>query len=275
MSTLKSVLSIAGSDSSGGAGIQADIKAIQAMGLFAQTAVTAITAQNTMGVTAVHDIPPDIVKAQIDAVFADIRPDAIKVGMVSSAEIARVIGESLKEHAAENIVVDPVMVATSGSALAADGAVEAMRTYLFPHADIITPNLAEAQVLAGFEIRTADDAVRAGRLVSDACGAAVLVKGGHGLRGPERPENEAGVCADDVLCLLVGSAVWYYVVRVDNHNTHGTGCSLSSAIAAGLASGYDVLKAVGKAKEYLTNALEAWLDLGKGSGPLDHFWFMR
>ena len=240
MSTLKSVLSIAGSDSSGGAGIQADIKAVQAMGLFAQTAITAITAQN---------IPPEIVKAQIDAVFADIRPDAVKVGMVSSAEIAQVIGEALTEHAAENIVVDPVMVATSGSALAADGAVEAMRTYLFPHADVITPNLAEAQVLAGFEIRTADDAVRAGRLVSDACGAAVLIKGGHGLRGPMRSESEAGVCTDDVLCLPDGSAVWYYGVRVDNHNTHGTGCTLSSAIAAGLASGYDVLKAVGRAKE--------------------------
>ena len=272
---LRSVLSIAGSDSSGGAGIQADIKTIQAMGLFAQTAITAITAQNTMGVAAVHDIPLDIVKAQIDAVFDDIRPDAVKIGMVSSADIARVIGEALEEHGAEHVVVDPVMVATSGSPLAADGAVEGMRTYLFPHAEIITPNLAEAQVLAGFEIRTADDAVRAGRLISDTCGAAVLIKGGHGLKGPVRAESEAGVCADDVLCLPDGSAVWYYGVRVDNPNTHGTGCTLSSAIAAGLTSGYDVLKAVGKAKEYLTNALEAWLDLGKGSGPLDHFWAMR
>lgn len=272
---LRSVLSIAGSDSSGGAGIQADIKTIQAMGLFAQTAITAITAQNTMGVTAVHDIPLDIVKAQIDAVFADIRPDAVKIGMVSSAGIARVIGAALEEHEAAHVVVDPVMVATSGSALAADGAVEGMRAHLLPRAEIITPNLAEAQVLAGFDIHTADDAWRAAQAISSTCGAAVLIKGGHGLMGPGRTDDEAATCADDLLYLPDGTAKWFLGRRVDNPNTHGTGCTLSSAIASGLASGCDLVEAVGKAKDYITFALEAQLDLGKGSGPLDHFWAMR
>ena len=272
---LRSVLSIAGSDSSGGAGIQADIKTIQAMGLFAQTAITAITAQNTMGVTAVHDIPLDIVKAQIDAVFADIRPDAVKIGMVSSADIAQVIGEALSEHDAEHVVVDPVMVATSGSALAADGAVEGMRTHLFPHAELITPNLSEAQVLAGFEILTAADALRAAQAIAGTCGAAVLIKGGHGLAGTGHTEDEAGSCADDLLYLPDGTARWFLGQRVDNPNTHGTGCTLSSAIASGLALGCDLVEAVGNAKGYITHALEAQLDLGRGSGPLDHFWAMR
>ena len=271
MSTMKSVLSIAGSDSSGGAGVQADIKTIAAHHLFAQTAITSLTAQNTTGVYGVFDADPAFVAKQIDVVFDDIRPDAVKVGMVSSAGIVRAIAEALVRNGARNIVVDPVMVSTSGSSLASREALDALRTELIPLADVITPNIPEAEVLAGFPIRNEADQEHAAMLLAgvvEAGGAtsahhpkAALVKGGH------------GTCdANDVLACGDGSVSWFKGRRIDTANTHGTGCTLSSAIACGLACGLPLAEAVRRAKAYLTGALAAGLDLGAGSGPIDHMW---
>lgn len=264
MSQLKSVLTIAGSDSSGGAGIQADIKTIEAMGLFAQSAITALTAQNTTGVYGVHDVPPEFVSQQVDVVFEDIRPDAVKIGMVSSAVIVDAIVSALKRNGARNIVVDPVMVATSGSELASSEAVVALREKLIPLATVITPNMPEAEALFGAHIATRADQERAAVEIARAAGVAVLVKGGHG-------ENDA----NDVLAQPDGNVVWFEGERVDTSNTHGTGCTLSSAIACGLALGRSLEDAVRDAKAYITGALGAGLDLGKGSGPLDHMWQYR
>jgi hydroxymethylpyrimidine/phosphomethylpyrimidine kinase len=264
MSKLKSVLTIAGSDSSGGAGIQADIKTIQSMGLFAQSAITALTAQNTTGVYGVHDVPTDFVAQQIDVVFDDIRPDAVKIGMVSSAEIVASIVDALERNDARNIVVDPVMVATSGSELASNSAIAALRDKLIPLATVITPNMPEAEALFGSHIEARDEQERAALEIARAAGVAVLVKGGHG-------ENDA----NDVLARPDGTVVWFEGERVDTANTHGTGCTLSSAIACGLALGKTLEDAVRGAKAYITGALSAGLDLGKGSGPLDHMWQHR
>lgn len=264
MSKLKSVLTIAGSDSSGGAGIQADIKTIQSMGLFAQSAITALTAQNTTGVYGVHDVPTDFVAQQIDVVFDDIRPDAVKIGMVSSAEIVASIVDALERNDARNIVVDPVMVATSGSELASNSAIAALRDKLIPLATVITPNMPEAEALFGSHIEARDEQERAALEIACAAGVAVLVKGGHG-------ENDA----NDVLARPDGNVVWFEGERVDTANTHGTGCTLSSAIACGLALGKTLEDAVRDAKAYITGALSAGLDLGKGSGPLDHMWQHR
>ena len=264
MSKLKSVLTIAGSDSSGGAGIQADIKTIQSMGLFAQSAITALTAQNTTGVYGVHDVPTDFVAQQIDVVFDDIRPDAVKIGMVSSAEIVASIVDALERNDARNIVVDPVMVATSGSELASNSAIAALRDKLIPLATVITPNMPEAEALFGSHIEARDEQERAALEIARAAGVAVLVKGGHG-------ENDA----NDVLARPDGNVVWFEGERVDTANTHGTGCTLSSAIACGLALGRTLEDAVRDAKAYITGALSAGLDLGKGSGPLDHMWQHR
>lgn len=264
MSKLKSVLTIAGSDSSGGAGIQADIKTIQSMGLFAQSAITALTAQNTTGVYGVHDVPTDFVAQQIDVVFDDIRPDAVKIGMVSSAEIVASIVDALERNDARNIVVDPVMVATSGSELASNSAIAALRDKLIPLATVITPNMPEAEALFGSHIEARDEQERAALEIARAAGVAVLVKGGHG-------ENDA----NDVLARPDGSVEWFEGERVDTANTHGTGCTLSSAIACGLALGKTLEDAVRDAKAYITGALSAGLDLGKGSGPLDHMWQHR
>lgn len=264
MSELKSVLTIAGSDSSGGAGIQADIKTIQAMGLFAQSAITALTAQNTTGVFGVHDVPTNFVAQQIDVVFDDIRPDAVKIGMVSSAQIVDSIVAALKRNGARNIVVDPVMVATSGSELASSEAVVALRDKLIPLAEVITPNMPEAEALFGAQIETRADQEHAALEIARETGVAVLVKGGHG-------ENDA----NDVLARPDRSVVWFEGERVGTENTHGTGCTLSSAIACGLALGSELEDAVRDAKAYITGALSAGLDLGKGSGPLDHMWSYR
>ena len=261
---IASVLTIAGSDSSGGAGIQADIKTIAAHRLFAQTAVTALTVQNTMGVTGVFDVPPEFVAAQIDAVFADIRPDAVKIGMVSSAEIVAAIAQALARHEAENIVVDPVMVATSGSVLAAGGAVDALRRQLLPMASVITPNLPEACVLVGRDIATRAEQDEAARELLATGAQAVLVKGGHG-----------DGAAYDVLAHADGRISRFEAPRVETRNTHGTGCTLSSAIACGLAEGLPLEDAVGRAKDYVTGALSAGLDLGCGCGPVDHMWQYR
>lgn len=308
---MKAVLTIAGSDSSGGAGIQADLKTIAAHGLFGMSAITALTAQNTTGVFGVEDVAPRFVAQQIDVVFDDIRPDAVKIGMVSSPEIVEAIADALRRNEAENVVVDPVMVATSGSALIANEAVSALVDLLFPLAHVVTPNLAETQALSGVDIADAYAAEKAARLIGKTCGGAVLVKGGHGLAAPRHAEDaeaeagagrgverdaacnaEAGVAdgvsgagargcpgaskaADDLLMLPDGTLAWLCGMRVDTSNTHGTGCTLSSAIACGLACGLDVLEATRRAKAYVAGALGAGLDLGHGSGPLDHMWNHR
>ena len=258
---MKSVLTIAGSDSSGGAGIQADIKTIAAHGLFAQSVITALTAQNTTGVYGVHDVPPDFVAQQIDVVFDDIRPDAVKIGMVSSSEIVGAIAEALVRNKAINIVVDPVMVATSGSELASSDAVVALREKLIPLATVITPNMPEAEALFGARIATRADQEKAACEIAQATGVAVLVKGGHG-------ENDA----NDVLGHPDGETTWFEGERIDNPNTHGTGCTLSSAIACGLAQGLTLVDSIAQAKRYITGALAAQLNLGRGSGPLNHMW---
>ena len=258
---MKSVLSIAGSDSSGGAGIQADIKTIQAHHLFAQTAITALTAQNTTGVYGVLDVEPAFVAQQIDVVFEDIRPDAVKIGMVSSPAIVDAIAEALVRNGATNIVVDPVMVATSGSELSSNEAVIALREKLIPLSTVITPNMPEAEVLFGAHIENAAAQERAAVEIARATDVAVLVKGGHG-------ENDA----NDVLAQPDGTVTWFEGERVDTANTHGTGCTLSSAIACGLAVGKPLEEAVKSAKDYITGALSAGLDLGHGSGPMDHMW---
>lgn len=261
--SIPSVLSIAGSDSSGGAGIQADVKTIQALGLFAQTVITALTAQNTNGVTDVHDVPVSHVKAQIDAVFSDIRPQAVKIGMVSSPDIARAIAEALAGHGAQHVVVDPVMVATSGSRLMSDDAQEILVNELLPLASVITPNIPEAEALTGMEIRSEEDMVAAARQMASFTPGAVLLKAGHG-------EGRA----DDLL-YADKTVFWVRGERVGNPNTHGTGCTLSSALACGLAQGMPMREAAEYAKAYIAGALAAGLDMGEGSGPLDHMWQLR
>ena len=276
---MKAVLTIAGSDSSGGAGIQADLKTIAAHQLFGESVITALTAQNTTGVFGGMDVDPAFVDAQMDAVFDDIRPEAVKIGMVSSPAIVRAIADGLRRHRAENIVVDPVMVATSGSALIADEAVDALVAELFPLAAVVTPNIPEAEVLAGMVISCADDVERAAELIAARCAAAaeispnpdaaprvpaIMVKGGHGVGDPD--------AADDYLRMAAGEHVWLRGKRVRTENTHGTGCSLSSAIACGLAQGFSADVAVREAKAYVAGALAAGLNLGRGSGPLNHMW---
>lgn len=263
---IPAVLSIAGSDSSGGAGIQADIKTITAHTLYAETVITALTAQNTLGVQAVQEATPEFVSQQIDSVFEDIRPAAIKIGMVSSPLLVHAIAEGLVRHQAENIVLDPVMVATSGSALMIDGTLQALIEELVPLALIITPNIPEAEVLSGLSIKEPKDMVSAAHKIQEKmkAGKWVLVKGGH-LKDT----------ADDLLLTEHGREVWLNRRRINTPNTHGTGCTLSSAIACGLARGFDIQAAVSKAKHYLTGALESDPCMGKGSGPLDHMWEYR
>ncbi len=258
---MKSVLTIAGSDSSGGAGVQADIKTIESLGLFATSAITAITAQNTCGIRAVQDVDASVVAAQIDAVFEDIRPDAVKIGMVSSLPIIEVIADRLKAWDAGCVVVDPVMVATSGARLISEDAVDALRRKLLPLASVITPNVPEAQALSGLAIASDEDALRVGSKIAKSLGVAVLVKGGH---------REGA--ADDLLVDVDGSFLWLRAERVATKNTHGTGCTLSSALACGLAQGLDISDAARRAKAYVRGALSSDLDLGSGSGPLDHMW---
>lgn len=276
--TMRSVLTIAGSDSSGGAGIQADIKTIQAHGLFATSVVTAITAQNTTGVRSVQEVAPEIIADQIDAVFEDIRPDAVKVGMVSSAEIVCVIAEALKRHQAHHIVIDPVMVATSGSALIKTNAIQALEQHLFPLAQVITPNIAEAEALANTTITTTEDVLQAASAIARAIPVhshnpkhqpAILVKGGHVLAAANA---EGAQTANDLLFLPSGETVWIRGSRINNPNTHGTGCTLSSAIACALAQGESTEQACRSAKAYIEGALAFGLNLGKGSGPLNHSW---
>ncbi|HAT82945.1 bifunctional hydroxymethylpyrimidine kinase/phosphomethylpyrimidine kinase [uncultured Eubacterium sp.] len=255
---MKTVLSIAGSDSSGGAGIQADIKTITMNGAYAMTAVTALTAQNTTGVTDIMNVTPDFLAEELDAVFTDIRPDAVKIGMVSEAELIRVIARKLKEYQASHIVLDPVMVATSGAKLISDDAISSLTEYLLPLAELITPNIPEAEQLSGRAITSEEDMISAAREISSRYGCCTLLKGGHSLND-----------ANDLLC-RDGEILWFRGKRIHNPNTHGTGCTLSSAIAANLAKGFPLDDSVGRAKEYISGALGAMLDLGKGSGPMNH-----
>lgn len=256
-------LTIAGSDCSGGAGIQADIKTMTVNGVYAMSAVTALTAQNTMGVQAVMNVPENFLKEQLDSIFTDIYPDAVKIGMVSSSELIRVIADRLLYYNAKHVVVDPVMVATSGSSLITEDAVETLKKELLPLAEVVTPNIPEACVLADMEITSPDDMVKAAQIIGKQYQCAVLVKGGHSLND-----------ANDFL-YQQGNLKWFTGERINNPNTHGTGCTLSSAIAAELAKGKDLETAVGQAKKYLSGALKAMLDLGKGSGPMNHAFFLN
>lgn len=255
---MKTALTIAGSDSSGGAGIQADIKTMTTNGVFAMSVITALTAQNTIGVQGIYEITPEFVGMQIDSVFTDIRPDAVKIGMVSSAQLILEITNKLTQYKAENIVVDPVMVATSGSKLICDDAVNTMKDKLLPLATLVTPNIPEAEVLSGMRIKSAKDMIEAAAYISETYHCAVLCKGGHNLND-----------ANDLL-YLYGEYRWFKGKRIDNPNTHGTGCTLSSAIASNLAKGQDLFTAVENAKTYISGALAAMLDLGAGSGPMNH-----
>ena len=255
---MKTALTIAGSDSSGGAGIQADIKTMMANRVYAMSAVTALTAQNTTGVYGIMNVTPEFLKQQIDAVFTDIFPDAVKIGMVAEASLIEVIAERLGYYQARHIVVDPVMVSTSGTRLIQDEAVEILKKELFPLAELITPNIPEAEVLTGFDIRTAEDMEKAAEKICETYHCAVLLKGGHQVH-----------TANDILCSEAGK-VWFNGQRIDNPNTHGTGCTLSSAIASNLANNMPLREAVGAAKEYISAALADMLDLGRGSGPMNH-----
>ena len=260
---MKTALTIAGSDSSGGAGIQADIKTMTANGVYAMSAITALTAQNTTGVTGIFETTPDFLAKQLDAVFTDIFPDAVKIGMVSSAELIEVIAEKLRFYGAKNIVVDPVMVATSGSKLLRDDAVKALTEQLLPMADLLTPNIPEAEILSGRSISDAAGMEAAARYISETYHCSVLCKGGHQVHD-----------ADDLLWRN-GSGKWFRGRRIQNPNTHGTGCTLSSAIASNLAKGYDFDTSVERAKAYISGALSAMLDLGHGSGPMDHMFALQ
>ncbi|MDO4467372.1 MAG: bifunctional hydroxymethylpyrimidine kinase/phosphomethylpyrimidine kinase [Bacillota bacterium] len=255
---MRTALTIAGSDSSGGAGIQADIKTMTMHGVFATSAITALTAQNTTGVKSIQETTPDILKDQLDMVFEDIYPDAVKIGMVANSELIKVIADRLNYYQAKNIVLDPVMVATSGSALMKNEAIETMIQYLFPLVTVITPNIPEAQVLCGFEILNEKDMERASKYIGDTYHCSVLLKGGHSIED-----------ANDLL-YEKGTFTWFSGKRIDNENTHGTGCTLSSAIASNLAKGESLQVSIQHAKEYISQCLSAQLNLGKGSGPMNH-----
>ena len=255
---MKTALTIAGSDSSGGAGIQADIKTMMANGVYAMSAITALTAQNTTGVAAIQNATAEFLGQELDSIFTDIFPDAVKIGMVSESDLIRMIAKKLRQYQAKNIVVDPVMVATSGARLISEEAVDVLKEELFPLADLLTPNIPETEVLTGRKIRNTDDMIEAAKQVSEQYHCAVLCKGGHQIND-----------ANDLL-FKDGTYTWYNGKRINNPNTHGTGCTLSSAIAANLAKGFDLDASVKRAKDYISGALAAMLDLGKGSGPMNH-----
>ena len=257
---MKKVLTIAGSDSSGGAGIQADIKTITVHGMYAMSVITALTAQNTAGVSGILDVPAEFVAKQLDAVFRDIRPDAVKIGMLSGKEVMETVAERLAFYKAEHIVLDPVMVSTSGSSLIREGAAEALLSRLMPLAELITPNIPEGEALSGIKIENSGDMARAAEWIGKKTGSAVLLKGGH-LKEK----------ADDFLWKN-GGGRWFVGERLSNPNTHGTGCTLSSALACHLAAGRSLKESVERAKAFVAGAIGAGLDLGEGSGPLDHMY---
>lgn len=260
---MKTVLTIAGSDSSGGAGIQADLKTYAAFGVYGMSAITAITAQNTLGVTKIQDIDTEVVAAQLDAVFTDIFPDAVKIGMVSSSAIIDVIAEKLKFYGAQKVVLDPVMVSTTGFRLLDEAAQTSLLTRLLPQTDIITPNMAEGEILAGMKISDRAEMSAAAQIIAADFDGAVLLKGGH------LPDEAAD------LLYRGGTETWFVNARIETENTHGTGCTLSSAIAAGLALGEDLATSVGNAVAYVHGALADGLELGHGNGPLNHLYRLR
>lgn len=255
---MNTVLTIAGSDCSGGAGIQADLKTMMAHKVYGMSVITALTAQNTTGVYGIMEVSPEFLEKQIDCVFSDIYPDAVKIGMLSSAELIHTVARKLKQLGAKHIVVDPVMVSTSGSRLLEESASTALMEELVPLAEVITPNIPEAEVLSGMKIATVQDMEEAAKKIAQSYPGAVLIKGGHQLND-----------ANDFL-YMGEKSFWLQGERIDNPNTHGTGCTLSSAIASNLAKGYDMYESVRRAKNYISGALRAGLDLGKGSGPMDH-----
>lgn len=257
---MKKVLTIAGSDPSGGAGIQADLKTIAAHRLYGMSVITSLTAQNTCGVYGILNIPPEFVASQIDCIFDDIRPDSVKIGMVSKCDIINIIADKLEEYDTKNIVADTVMVSTSGCRLLSEDAVDTLSKRLFPLADIVTPNLPEAEVLSGISIKSKEDMQKAAVIISKNFGGAVLIKGGH-----------LADSADDLL-FENDSFEWLSLPRIDNPNTHGTGCTLSSAIACGLAEGLSVSDSVKRAKKYVNGAIADRLNLGRGRGPLNHMY---
>lgn len=257
---LKTAMTVAGSDCSGGAGIQADLKTMTMNGVYAMSAITALTAQNTTGVRSISEVTPEFLSDQLEMIFEDIFPDAVKIGMVSSTPLIEVIAEKLRMYGAKNIVADPVMVATSGSALIKNEAVRTLGEKLLPICTITTPNIPEAEILSGMTIKNEDDMESAARIIHEKFGCAVLIKGGH------------SVCDADDLLYESDGCTWFRGKRIENPNTHGTGCTLSSAIAAHLAKGCTLKESVRLAKEYISQCLLAQLDLGSGSGPMDHAW---
>ncbi len=260
---MKTALSIAGSDCSGGAGIQADLKTMIMNSVYGMSVITSLTAQNTTGVTGISEVSPDFLGQQIDAVFTDIFPDAVKIGMVPSGELMEVIAERLGFYKAQNIVLDPVMISTSGSVLMQNKALSTLKKRLLPMAALLTPNIPEAQVLAESYIENSADMERAAEKIYSSYGCNVLLKGGHRLND-----------ANDLL-LLNGKKQWIEGRKIDNPNTHGTGCTLSSAIASNLANGKDIFTSVKNAKDYISCTLSAKLDLGAGRGPLDHGYILN
>ena len=260
---MKTALTIAGSDCSGGAGIQADLKTMTMNGVYAMSAITALTAQNTTGVRAIQESTPDFLKHQIDAIFEDIYPDAVKIGMVASSALIRIIADRLKHYNAKNVVVDPVMVATSGSSLMKNDAVKTLVEELLPISTLVTPNIPEAQALSGMIIESKEDMIAVAKQIGENFHCAVLLKGGHSIND-----------ANDLL-YANGELTWFEGKRIDNPNTHGTGCTLSSAIASNLAKGFTLIEAVQRAKNYISDTLNAMLDLGKGSGPMNHAFDLR
>ena len=256
---IKKVLTIAGSDSSGGAGIQADIKTITAHKMYAMSVICAVTSQNTTGVYDVLTIDKNLVASQLESVFTDIFPDSIKIGMVSSTDNIETVAKKLKEYNAKNIVLDPVMVSTSKSKLIFDNAIDTLKSILMPLCDVITPNIYEAEVLSGITIKNKSDMIKAAEKINLYFNGKILIKGGH--------LNKA--YATDLL-YDNGNIEWFSQKRINNPNTHGTGCTLSSAIACNLANGYDIQKSIKNAKTYLTGAISYMLNLGNGNGPLNH-----
>ena len=260
---MKTALTIAGSDCSGGAGIQADLKTMLANGVYGMSAITALTAQNTTGVAAIMNVTPEFLGQQLDCIFTDIFPDAVKIGMVSDKDLIRMIAQKLRQYQPKHVVVDPVMVATSGARLIADDAVEVLQQELFPLATVLTPNIPEAEVLLGENIASKEGMEKAAEEIGRQYGCGVLCKGGHSIND-----------ANDLL-YQDGKVTWFAGKRINNPNTHGTGCTLSSAIAANLAKGCALAQAVTLAKEYISGALAAMLDLGKGSGPMNHGYMLK
>lgn len=260
---MKTALTIAGSDSCGGAGIQADIKTMTVNGVYAMSAVTALTAQNTTGVKDIMEVSSSFLKEQLECIFTDIYPDSVKIGMIASKELIKTVKDTLVKYKAKNIVLDPVMVATSGAKLISDDAIDTLKKELLPIAAVVTSNIPEAEVLSGMKISSKEDMEAAAVRISEENHCAVLLKGGHNL--------------NDANDLLVDgkNITWFQGKRIDNPNTHGTGCTLSSAIAANLAKGFSLVDSVKKAKEYISGALNAMLDLGKGSGPMNHGFMIK